>query len=242
MKPPLMRVNTTYGPGPWYLVGRSLKVADAKWRFGPLRPDERSAGESILNDGSRHPMMAIAMYSYVHPLAGDRLLIWQPDTNPAKADTRADHMRFTLVDLGGLARLPDVDTARRAIEKGRSCVELASRPRQTFRLPVDLPAGSNSVELPEWLRLDHEILVLVTSSQSRARIVWRLAPGGREVEVIPQDWFNDGAFDFDFEWITRIGRNPDGRLVGDGMRLSAFQLDVSGRGFDRWLDQAPGLD
>lgn len=44
--------------------------------------------------------------------------------------------------------------------------------------------------------------------------------------VAPQDWFNQGPYDFGYQWITRMARLPDvGEIVGEGIRLGVFRLD-----------------
>ena len=42
--------------------------------------------------------------------------------------------------------------------------------------------------------------------------------------------FNRGDFDFGYQWITRVARDPKSRhIVGDGIRITPFRLDASGR-------------
>ncbi|MBI5301277.1 MAG: hypothetical protein HY868_04000 [Chloroflexi bacterium] len=52
------------------------------------------------------------------------------------------------------------------------------------------------------------------------------------VEVYPQDWFNKGDYDFGYQWITRVARDEDGKIIGDGIRLDRFRLDASGRNIE----------
>ncbi|MBF0593996.1 MAG: hypothetical protein HQL22_03430 [Candidatus Omnitrophica bacterium] len=49
--------------------------------------------------------------------------------------------------------------------------------------------------------------------------------------VYPQEWFNNGSFDFGYQWISKVGREPkSGEIVGEGVRIGAFVLkaDYSG--------------
>ena len=61
----------------------------------------------------------------------------------------------------------------------------------------------------------------------------------RQVEVFPQDWFNDGSYDFGYQWITRVNRRVDGSIAGDGIRLGTFELDATNRMIKRWLTSDP---
>ena len=60
-----------------------------------------------------------------------------------------------------------------------------------------------------------------------------------QVEVIPQDWFNTGNYDFGYQWISRVARCSDGSIVGDGIRLGRFELDETNRRIKKWLIQDP---
>ena len=60
------------------------------------------------------------------------------------------------------------------------------------------------------------------------------------VEVIPQDWFNNGQYDFGYQWITRVGRDSKTkRIFGEGIRLGFFRLDETGRNIEKWLRNDP---
>jgi hypothetical protein len=63
--------------------------------------------------------------------------------------------------------------------------------------------------------------------------------GKEQVQVFPQDWFNESNYDFGYQWITRVERRPDGRIVGDGIRLGSFELDETNKRVKRWTSQDP---
>jgi hypothetical protein len=49
------------------------------------------------------------------------------------------------------------------------------------------------------------------------------------VHVLPRYWLVEGPFDLGYQWITGVTRDPStGRIVGEGIRLSVFELDESG--------------
>jgi hypothetical protein len=56
--------------------------------------------------------------------------------------------------------------------------------------------------------------------------------------VLPQKWFNGGKYDFGYQWITRVQRDPrTGQIVGEGIRLGNFLLDRSGTEIQEWLHE-----
>jgi hypothetical protein len=57
----------------------------------------------------------------------------------------------------------------------------------------------------------------------------------RQVSVIPQQWFNEGNYDFGYQWITRVQRDEAGQIVGEGIRLGNFRLDQSATQVQEWL-------
>jgi hypothetical protein len=58
-----------------------------------------------------------------------------------------------------------------------------------------------------------------------------------QVEVIPQDWYNKGNYDFAYEWIARVARDPQTHFIfGEGVRLGIFQLDETGQNIKQWLN------
>jgi hypothetical protein len=59
------------------------------------------------------------------------------------------------------------------------------------------------------------------------------------VEVLPQDWFNQGNYDFGYQWIIRVARRTDGTIVGDGIRLGSFELDETNRRVKNWVTRDP---
>jgi hypothetical protein len=70
--------------------------------------------------------------------------------------------------------------------------------------------------------------------------VWVVDARSGTIDVIPQDWFSDGEFDFGYPWVTRIARDPEtGRLVGEGIRMGFFRLDASNRAVERWESNEP---
>ena len=58
----------------------------------------------------------------------------------------------------------------------------------------------------------------------------------QEIEVICVDWFNTEEWDMDYQWISRVARDPKTqKFIGEGIRMGVFQLDETGKNLDKWL-------
>ena len=71
------------------------------------------------------------------------------------------------------------------------------------------------------------------------RAIFAIDFAAGRVSVLPQRWYNEGPYDFTYQWITRVQREPaTGRIVGEGIRLGYFRLDASGTQVEAWLDES----
>jgi hypothetical protein len=87
---------------------------------------------------------------------------------------------------------------------------------------------------PNEIRAIDELLILCDSFSDPASEGWNHAnlallvarPKEASFRLYPQDWFNTADFDFGYQWITRIARDPQtGRVRGEGFRMNSFELD-----------------
>jgi len=66
--------------------------------------------------------------------------------------------------------------------------------------------------------------------------LWSLKPHENVINVYPQNWFNRGAYDFGYQWVTRVARDPStGKIIGDGIRIRPFVLDDTFENIAAWL-------
>lgn len=113
---------------------------------------------------------------------------------------------------------------------------------------ADAPYIQENITLPEGkLELNHEFnhefkelgelivigdipwLKKLPENQASTAIL-SVQPKSGKITIYPQDWFNQGDYDFGYQWITLAGRDPsNGQLQGTGIRLGNFQCDESGR-------------
>ncbi len=120
---------------------------------------------------------------------------------------------------------------------------VASLPKsQHWELSPYLQAGAYALSVPhDWSQFV-ETLVLADYSDVRdkiSRAIFAFDWERRQLQVLPQDWFNNGEYDFGYQWITRVARRADGSIFGDGIRLGRFELDETNRQIKGWLTAEP---
>jgi len=112
-----------------------------------------------------------------------------------------------------------------------------------FEARTNVGAGVYPISAPEPFLGLPEILVLADCGAEASNHVDTMSQAifafdfkGGQVTVLPQRWFNEGSYDFGYQWITRVQREPaSGRIVGEGIRLGNFRLDRSATQVEEWL-------
>lgn len=215
-----------------------------RWR--QLEDRGVTSGTAVLRALDGSSILAVSMYSYAQSIDRGRLLVW----NAASVETgglldATAVVRFRIINLDACIPIQSIEAA---------CLELVSHRMPVFsnggviastEIPIALLEGEHTHEFPAAMVAIPEVFVLVdgnvnlrrpTRNESVDVRLWVLKPAAAKVQVISQDWFNSGNFDFGYQWVTRVARDPStGRIVGEGVRLGAFVLDESGRHVERWL-------
>ena len=174
-----------------------------------------------------------SMYCHVQPLAGHRFLVWHQLKLPSIV-RRSERtvVVFHLVDADRLEPFEDVGRACQEMDEGKIPALVQGGEVCWFTIPTDLEAGRRDFDYPGPVKDVEETLVL-TSSPTK---IFDLKPKEGLLEVFPQDWFNDGEWDFGYQWVTRVARDPNsGKIVGEGIRIGRFVLDSTNRNVEEWL-------
>ena len=241
----------TPGPSPWYLRRPGLALPSAR---GPLTwrsagdHGERS-GKTLLVAPSGDALLILDFHCYVQPLGPPRFLVWHSEGEGAdKRRSEVSAVRFRVLDADALAPIEDVDAALAHMQAAGRRSAIAAGEVASVAVPTSLDDGLNRLAFPEAMHEIDELLVLAHSTaggvesnyddQMRLQL-WIIRPRDGTIDVIPQDWFNRGDYDFGYQWVTRVAREPGGRIVGEGIRIEAFALDDSGRWISQWLRTNP---
>ena len=241
------------GPSPWYLrrPGLTLPSARGPLRWRDLGAGGAGAGKSVLTDAGGAALLVVDFHCYVRPLTAPRFLIWHPEGGGGGAEnTASTSVRFRVFDADELTPITDIDAAVAAMRPTGQIVAHRGREIASAVVPTSIPDGRNHVAFPDALHELNELLVLAHSTSGAVQSnyhdqmhlrLWVIRPREGIVDVIPQDWFNNGNFDFGYQWVTRVARDPKtGRIVGEGVRLpAAFILSRNCRRVSRWLRANP---
>jgi hypothetical protein len=180
---------------------------------------------------------------YVSLLGGGRLLVWYAEEEGEGVLLRRS-MRFRVFDVERLLPLSDVEGSLARLGQN-SRFYATSGELASIALSTALGDGTHHLKLPKELSCSGELLVLVHSTADGRREnhydtmhlrLWILDAERGRLEIVPQDWFNEGAYDFGYQWVTRMARLPEsGDIVGEGIRLGVFRLNPSKRRIAAWL-------
>jgi len=180
--------------------------------------------------GAEGPVAALGFYNYVMMLDESSLLIWYQ--NETRIGPTAP-VRLLVIQPGQLKSLgDDVDSLCEEMRNDRVGVMIGGNAAAEMSLQTVNAADELVAVFPEPLRSVEELPILCRSSGIReegpnsALLVAR--PRQSAYRLYPQDWFNAGAFDYGYQWVTRVARNPrTGRVHGEGFRIAPFVLDDS---------------
>ncbi len=199
----------------------------------------------LLVTAGNQTLAVFDFYCYMSAMKGTRFLVWFEQKSAIGASmTSPDAISLEILDADHLEIVEDLETACRELtmRKDRSRVWHRGGEVSACRVPAYLPAGTHRLPLPSEFREIDELLILAsrTAFAEMNLALFIVRPGENTVEVIPQDWFNKGSYDFGYQWPTRVARDPVTRKIfGEGFRLGRFVLDEAGRGVEQWLQPDP---
>jgi hypothetical protein len=241
----LAALGAVPGPSPWYLERPDTEVQRGgealRWRSaGEAAP---AAGKSLLMAPGGDVLAVADFQCYVRQLDGERLLVWYAEEEGDGPLVRRN-MRFRLFDVERLRPIDDLDSSLARLGP-HSRFHVASGEVASVVISTALFDKVHDVSLPAEMAGAGELLVLAHSTAEGRREnhfdvmhlrLWILDMGLGRLEIVPQDWFNEGAYDFGYQWVTRMARLPgSGEIVGEGIRLGVFKLDASRRRIAEWL-------
>ena len=231
-------LRTVPGPSPWYLDGVIIGGTASKLRWQGAGDEHPFAGKSLLVDGSGAVHAVADFHCYVQT-RGRQMLVWYVEDSEA-----GSNLRLRLFDVGSLSVISKWSELLTALGPANR-FHVASGEVATAVLPTSMSDGQHTVALPAMFGSFGELLILVPSTADGRKQnhfdamhagLWILNTTTGDLRIVPQDWFNDGAYDFGYQWITRIARLSESTaLVGEGIRLGVFELDPTGRQIAKWL-------
>jgi len=170
------------------------------------------------------------------------MLVWRIEQGSVGGNDERG-VRLSLFDANSLPTIAAPEDVINAMGKA-SPFHVAGGEIATAFLSTALDDGEHHVELPGALQRLGELLILAestaggrmpaTSDRPNLRL-WILDTATGRLEIVPQDWYNTGPYDFGYQWVTRMARLPStGDIVGEGIRLGIFRLDPTRRRIADW--------
>jgi hypothetical protein len=221
-------LDSAPGPTPWHVRRAGSLVPGFTWT--DAGPSSAAAGIVVLA-GPHGPVLILDFHNYVLSIDPETLLVWhQRHEAHAPATAPVVLRTFGLRTLQPLRG--DLKTLCADMRRGRAPFLSAAPPACEFPLPTTIVDERQHVTFPGALRAIPELLILCHSSAIHSRgdfdnlALMVASPRKGWYELFPQDWFNNGGFDYEYQWVKRVARDPrTGRIHGDGTRIDPFVLD-----------------
>jgi hypothetical protein len=233
-------IKRSPGPAPWYLSQPASDLSSPK--LGLKWERDPKAGPSLLKDDKGRIYAAVSIYTYVWRISPTQFLVWRVDA-PTTDSTRGMAC-IELYDIDKLSPLTNLIDPL-AMEAEAKYFVATAKPRASLQVPRNLPMGDTQLSFPSEFHTCDQFFVLVSDpGWNTAHVhLWIVDPRTEFVKVVSQTWFAEGPYDFGYQWITRIAREPaSGNIVGDGIRIKGFVLNNDGTQFVRWLESATTVE
>lgn len=229
------------GPSPWYLTGRAFNVitkhGPAKWES--LGKGKYESGKVGLKAGT-HYLAIFDFNNWIRPLEGALLLGWnqvysqQNVTNP---------INLFLLNCDMLSPIRNISVAIREMHDQEIPVYHTDGLVFSETIPTTKLGKVSGLIFPSPINEINEILVLARTSGIRIAndeksnlCIMSITPRCGTVEFYPQDWFNSGGYDYGYQWVTRVARDPQTKKIyGEGVRIKSFILDSSNRNVEKFI-------
>lgn len=233
-------LRLSVGPSPWAWTNRSHIMGGKRYRFRELDQTGNLAGITTVLDESDNVIMLWDFQCYARFLDNGRVLLWREEAEKdAKQITFTD---FKFSDLSPIAN--PVEAARQMRGNKSKAFGIDASKSKNFACFLD--AGEHPIDSPsEWAEFEETLVLSDHAPGSNGydimhRAIFAFDWIGKKITVIPQDWFNNGKYDFGYQGITRVARRESGVITGEGIRLGFFELDDTGRNVRKWLSKDEG--
>jgi len=222
-------LRLSVGPSPWAWTNRSHIMGGKRYRFRELDQTGNLAGITTVLDELNNVILLLDFQCYARFLDSGRVLLWWED-----GEKDAKQITFTDFNFSDLSPITNpVESARQMRSNKSKSFGLDASKSKSFACFLD--AGEHPIDSPSaWAEFEETLVLADHAPGSNGydimhRAIFVFDWIGKKITVIPQDWFNNGKYDFGYQWITRVARKESGVITGEGVRLGFFELDGTGR-------------
>lgn len=239
---------TVPGPSPWYLKQSlaAITTDEGKWNWD-FYDGANLSGLTRLLSPTGQTVLFLDFNCYVQRLSKGRILIWYEIGRSEKDGYEPPRIVFTILSLPSLEAFEDHLDAATEFRATKKRIGYRGGHASVYEFSTTVSEGIYTISPPPDYRELKEQLVLADFGPKEAgsnhydkmyRSIFALNFEIGEVSVHPQKWFNEGNYDFGYQWITRVQRERStNQIVGEGIRLGRFRLDSSATNIDTWLHQ-----
>ena len=214
---------------PWYFSRNMPKLL---LKNSPLRwKNKLHASANILKDNKGKCYGVIGMYSYILPSDDNKsFLIWRL---LGRGNQALSLFYYRCDDLKPFVSSKDAIS----MCNNMSLPFLFSEdPISEIHIEIDALKMPMKVDFPTEFKKFNDFIItaslrnLYKEEVNGNSALLEVKTTDGEILCFPQDWFNKGDYDFGYQWITRVIRDPATKLIhGQGIRLSNFVLDETNR-------------
>ena len=224
------------GPTPWWVPESPQGEGGPQFSWHAAGNTAPCAGKTVLLNAAGQKLLLADLYCWIRWFSTSHLLIWHQRRHDSSTPNPA--VRMHVFEVAAFETLSD--DACGVLDASPDLVLSQGGHVAAATFDAQLKPGRHGIHLPfPYSQLD-ELLVLVSPGRPHAQFhLWAVQPAKGVVDVIPQEWFNCDEYDCGYQWITRMVRDPQRRLIGEGIRLGVFRLDSSGRRVEEWLHRDP---
>jgi hypothetical protein len=218
------------GPSPWYIRAFPPHIEGFRWGDSP--DDENCSGITTLRNSNGKLLALFDFDNYILPLKSGEILIWH---QPYESNAPTKDIACMIINPNNLLPIGnELLPLCKKLRKSKISSMMNGSEIVHFKIPTNVPPEQKIDfefpvqlhELPEFLILCHSSGICEANSYEEENIGLLVAvPEKSSFTIFPQVWFNKGGLDYGYQWITRVARGKDGKIYGEGIRISPFRLD-----------------
>lgn len=242
-------LSSVPGRSPWYLLSKGPKLSSKhgtlSWK--KVGDKEVTMGKVSLINPHNKPLAIIDSYCYVLNMKGSNFLVWHIPEKFSFTQMNSS-VQIKIIDANKLKVIESIEEALSIMKKNEIKVYHNKDALISFLdISKELKLGINKIKIPKEFKEIEELLTFGPSNSVTKKRFLRyqmnyalyiLKPKNNIIEVIPQDWYNYGKWDFDYEGPIRYARDPvSNKIFVEGFRIGKFVLDNSGRKIEKWIEK-----
>lgn len=235
-------LSSVPGPSPWYLykMGPKIQTKYGVTQWLSAGDEPKTSGKFILKGGDNN-LAVFNFYNYIRPLKDPLLLIWNQSYSE-KSPTFP--VNLFIFDCDSLQPFSNLDEIYEQMTKEKTSIYHLGGLKDKVEIVTTQIEGKFELDFPDVLKETvDELLILAHSSgigewgyKGNNLCIISVRPKTGTYEFYPQDWFNNGSYDFGYQWVTHVARDPKTqKICGDGIRIRSFVLDKTNRKIERYL-------